>query len=90
MFVSCKSATDRRVTKEIRPITKFRERTYVEKGGIPLLSSKQIFQIDPIDIKRLAKGAHTKDLPEIQLIDKSFKSHTFENSFPPRMTGSIV
>ncbi len=56
-----------RVTKEIRPITKFRRRTYVEKGGIPLLSSKQIFQVDPVDIKRLAKGAHTKDLPEIQL-----------------------
>lgn len=58
---------DSRVTKEIRPITKFRKRTYVEKGGIPLLSSKQIFQIDPVDVKRLAKGAHTKDLPEIQL-----------------------
>jgi type I restriction enzyme S subunit len=56
-----------RVTKEIRPITKFRKRTYVEKGGIPLLSSKQIFQVDPVDVKRLAKGAHTKDLPEIQL-----------------------
>lgn len=58
---------DSRVTKEIRPITKFRKRTYVEKGGIPLLSSKQLFQIDPVDIKGLAKGAHTKDLPEIQL-----------------------
>ncbi|MEB3125059.1 MAG: restriction endonuclease subunit S [Synechococcales bacterium] len=58
---------DSKVTKEIRPITKFRKRTYVEKGGIPLLSSKQLFQIDPIDVKGLAKGAHTKDLPEIQL-----------------------
>ena len=58
---------DRRVTKEVRAITKFRERTYVEKGGIPMLSSKQLFQVDPIDVKRLAKGAHTKDLPEIQL-----------------------
>ena len=58
---------DLRVTKEIRPITNFQKRTYVEKGGIPLLSSKQVFQIDPIDVKRLAKGAHTKDLPEIQL-----------------------
>ncbi|TRU93239.1 MAG: type I restriction endonuclease subunit R [Microcystis novacekii Mn_MB_F_20050700_S1] len=58
---------DRRVTKEVRAITKFRERTYVDKGGIPLLSSKQLFQVDPIDVKRLAKGAHTKDLPEIQL-----------------------
>lgn len=58
---------DRRVTKEVRAITKFRKRTYVEKGGIPLLSSKQLFQISPIDVKGLAKGAHTKDLPEIQL-----------------------
>lgn len=58
---------DSRVTREIRPITKFRKRTYVEKGGIPLLSSKQLFQIDPVDVKGLAKGAHTKDLPEIQL-----------------------
>ncbi len=58
---------DLRITKEIRPITKFRKRTYVEKGGIPLLSSRQVFQIDPIDVKRLAKGAHAKDLPEIQL-----------------------
>ncbi len=56
-----------RVTKEVRAITRFRKRTYVEKGGIPLLSSKQLFQVDPIDVKRLAKGAHTKDLPEIQL-----------------------
>lgn len=58
---------DPRVTKEVRAITKFRKRTYVEKGGIPLLSSKQLFQIDPIDVKGLAKGAHEKDLPEIQL-----------------------
>ncbi|AFY72313.1 type I restriction modification DNA specificity protein [Synechococcus sp. PCC 7502] len=58
---------DRRVTKEVRAITKFRARTYVEKGGIPLLSSKQLFQVDPIDVKKLAKGAHTKDLPEIQI-----------------------
>jgi len=58
---------DRRVTKEVRAITRFRARTYVEKGGIPLLSSKQLFQVDPIDVKKLAKGAHTKDLPEIQL-----------------------
>jgi type I restriction enzyme S subunit len=56
-----------RVTREIRPITKFRKRVYIGQGGIPLLSSKQIFQIDPIDVKRLARGAHKKDLPEIQL-----------------------
>lgn len=67
LSVEVTTVGDSRVTKEIRPITKFRKRTYVEKGGIPLLSSKQVFQIDPIDVKRLAKGAHTKDLPEIQL-----------------------
>jgi type I restriction enzyme, S subunit len=58
---------DPRVTREIRPITKFRKRVYVPHGGIPLISSKQLMQIDPVDIKRLAKGAHTKDLPEIAL-----------------------
>lgn len=58
---------DKRVTAEIRPITKFRKRVYVKKGGIPLLSSKQLFQIDPIDVKGLAKGAHAKDLKEIAL-----------------------
>lgn len=58
---------DERVTREVRAITKFRKRTYVNKGGIPLLSSKQLFQVDPVDVKGLAKGAHTKDLPEIQL-----------------------
>ncbi|MFH0814897.1 MAG: restriction endonuclease subunit S, partial [Candidatus Falkowbacteria bacterium] len=31
------------------------------------MSSKQVFQVDPIDVKRLARGAHTKDLPEISL-----------------------
>lgn len=67
LSVEVTTVGDTRVTKEIRPITKFRKRTYVEKGGIPLLSSKQVFQIDPVDVKRLAKGAHTKDLPEIQL-----------------------
>lgn len=67
LSVEVTTVDDSRVTKEIRPITKFRKRTYVEKGGIPLLSSKQIFQIDPVGVKRLARGAHTKDLPEIQL-----------------------
>jgi type I restriction enzyme S subunit len=56
-----------RVTEEIRPITKFRKRVYVPKGGIPLLSSKQLFQIDPIKIKRLALGVHKKDMKEIGL-----------------------
>ncbi len=55
------------VTSEIRPITKFRKRVYVPKGGILLLSSKQLMQIDPVDVKHLAKGAHTKDLSEIAL-----------------------
>jgi type I restriction enzyme, S subunit len=67
LSVEVTTVGDSRITKEVRPITKFRKRTYVEKGGIPLLSSKQLFQIDPIDVKGLAKGAHTKDLPEIQL-----------------------
>ncbi|WP_157492273.1 restriction endonuclease subunit S [Geothrix fermentans] len=60
---------DPNISKNIFSVTKFRKRVYVPKGGIPMLSSKQIFQIDPIDIKRLAKGAHTKDLPEIQLAE---------------------
>lgn len=58
---------DPRVTKEIRPITRFRKRVYVPTGGIPLLGGKQLFQVDPVDVKGLAKGAHTKDLPEIAL-----------------------
>lgn len=58
---------DRALTQEIRPITRFRKRTYVRSGGIPLLSSKQFFQVDPVDVKRLAKGAHTKDMGEIAL-----------------------
>ncbi len=61
------TVSNSRVAKEIRAITKFRKRVYVQKGGIPMLSSKQLFQYDPIDVKRLAKGAHTKDLPEIGL-----------------------
>lgn len=58
---------DKSLTKEVRAITKFRKRVYVEEGGIPLLSSKQLFQVDPTEVKGLAKGAHTKDLPEIAL-----------------------
>jgi type I restriction enzyme, S subunit len=69
LTVEVATVGDPRVPKEIRAITKFRKRTYVEKGGIPLLSSKQLFQVDPIDVKGLAKGAHTKDLPEIQLAE---------------------
>ncbi len=61
--------TDPAIVKEIRPITKFRKRTYVEAGGIPLLSSKQLFQVDPIDIRRLARGAHLKDMAEIALVE---------------------
>lgn len=61
------SVGDRRVTKEVRAVTKFRKRVYVPHGGIPMLSSKQLFQIAPVDVKRLAKGAHTKDLKEIAL-----------------------
>lgn len=59
--------SDSRLTKAINGVTKFRTRVYVAQGGIPLLSSKQLFQIDPIEIKRLAKGAHEGDLEEICL-----------------------
>ena len=58
---------DPRVLNELRPITKFRKRVYVPHGGIPFISSKQMFQVDPVDVNRLAKNAHTKDLPEIAL-----------------------
>ena len=58
---------DPMLTKEIRAVTKFRKRVYVPKGGIPLLSSKQLFQIAPIDRKGLARGAHIDDMKEIQL-----------------------
>ncbi|MGZ0080270.1 restriction endonuclease subunit S [Methylomonas sp. YC3] len=58
---------DERLSKAIRAVTKFRKRVYVPKGGIPLLSSKQLFQIDPIDVKGLAKGAHEGDMDEIAL-----------------------
>ena len=58
---------DSKLTQAIRAVTKFRKRVYVPSGGIPLLSSKQLFQIDPIGIKRLAKGAHEDDLEEISL-----------------------
>jgi len=61
--------TDERLTKAINGVTKFRKRVYVEKGGIPLLSSKQLFQVDPIEIKRLARGAHEDDLEEICLAE---------------------
>ena len=54
------------VTQEIRAITKFRKRIYVERG-IPLLNSKQLFQVDPVGLKFIAKGAHLADLPEITL-----------------------
>lgn len=53
----------------VNGVTKFRKRVYVPNGGIPLLSSKQLFQIDPIEQKRLAKGAHEGDLEEICLAE---------------------
>lgn len=61
------SVGDFRISKEVRPITKFRKRVYVQTGGIPFLSSKQLFQYDPVEVKGLAKGAHEKDLAEIAL-----------------------
>jgi len=65
--IEIRTLGDRSVTGEIRPITKFRKRVYVPNGGLLLLSSKQLMQIDPVDVKHLAKGVHTKDLPEIAL-----------------------
>lgn len=59
--------SDSRVTKAVNAVTKFRKRVYVPKGGIPLLSSKQLFQVDPIELKGLARGAHTDDMEEIGL-----------------------
>lgn len=58
---------DARLSQEIRPITKFRKRVYVPKKGIPLISSKQIFQIDPIDVKQLGRKRHARDMAEIGL-----------------------
>lgn len=58
---------DKRLTTAINAVTKFRKRVYVPKGGIPLLSSKQLFQVDPIELKGLARGAHTDDMEEIAL-----------------------
>jgi type I restriction enzyme, S subunit len=57
----------RELTKELRAVTRFRKRVYVPHGGIPLLSTRQLFQVDPVDVKGLARGAHTRDLPEIKL-----------------------
>ncbi len=58
---------DERVTSKTWAVTRFRKRVYVRKGGIPLLNTAQIFLYDHVNINRLAKGAHLKDLPEIQL-----------------------
>lgn len=58
---------DPQVSEAVDEVTRFRKRVFVREGGIPMLGSKQLFQIDPIDVKRLARGAHLKDLPEIQL-----------------------
>lgn len=58
---------DKRLTQAINAVTKFRKRVYVPTGGIPLLSSKQLFQVDPIELKGLARGAHTDDMDEIAL-----------------------
>lgn len=58
---------DTSLTKAIKAVTKFRKRVYVPKGGIPLLSSKQLFQVDPIELKGLARGAHLGDMEEIGL-----------------------
>jgi type I restriction enzyme S subunit len=60
---------DLEVCKEVRAVTKFRKRVYVPHGGIPLMGGKQLFQVDPVDVKGLAKGAHKKDLKEIRLAE---------------------
>ncbi len=52
---------------EVSAVTKFRKRIYVEGAGIPLLTSKQLFQIDPVDKKTLGRGRHLHDIPEIGL-----------------------
>lgn len=67
--VPIRPLSDKQLTTAINGVTKFRTRVYVPQGGIPLLSSKQLFQIDPIEIKRLAKGAHQGDLEEICLAE---------------------
>ena len=53
---------DPRVSAEVRAITRFRKRVYVKKGGVPMLNSKQLFQVDPVVVKRLALGAHKRDI----------------------------
>jgi type I restriction enzyme S subunit len=65
--IETRRTDDPEVSDRVLAVTKFRKRTYVPTGGIPMMSSKQVFQVDPVDIKRLAKGAHLKDLPEIVL-----------------------
>ena len=61
---------DGRVSEEVRAITRFRKRVYVEEGGVPMLNSKQLFQIDPINRKSIAKGATRPDiLDEIRLAE---------------------
>lgn len=64
-----KQVSDPALRLAVRGVTKFRKRVYVERGGIPLVSSKQLFQVDPIDVKHLARGAHLDDLPEIELLE---------------------
>lgn len=65
--VPIRPLSDKQLTTAINAVTKFRKRVYVPKGGIPLLSSKQLFQVDPIELKGLARGAHTDDMEEIGL-----------------------
>lgn len=58
---------DRQLSLDVRAVTKFRKRIYVPGDGIPLLTSKQLFQVSPIDIKRLGRRRHQKDMKEIAL-----------------------
>jgi type I restriction enzyme S subunit len=61
---------DKHLTQAINAVTKFRKHVYVRQGGIPMLNSKQLFQIDPINVKAIARGRHIKDLPEIALVSE--------------------
>jgi type I restriction enzyme S subunit len=61
------SVNDPTFSREVRAITKFRKRVYVKGVGIPLLTSKQLFQVAPIDMKLLGRRRHMNDMQEIAL-----------------------
>ena len=70
LAVEVATVGDSRVSEEVRAITRFRKRVYVPEGGVPMLNSKQLFQIDPINRKSIAKGATRPGiLDEIRLTE---------------------